>query len=38
MSSKGTVDLALGIVVAFIGYILWQITIGIDISDDITTI
>ena len=40
MSSKGTgYSLALGIVVAFIGYILWQITIGIDTkSDDITTI
>jgi hypothetical protein len=40
MSSKGTgYTLGLGILVAFIGYILWQITIGIDTkSDDITTI
>jgi len=40
MNSKGTgITLALGIVVAFVGYILWQLTIGLDTkSDDITTI
>ena len=40
MNSKGTgLTLALGIVAAFIGYILFQITIGIDTkSDDIATI
>ncbi|MAU23808.1 hypothetical protein OAK52_03410 [Chloroflexi bacterium] len=40
MNSKGTgLTLALGIVIGFIGYILWQITIGPNTkSDDITTI
>jgi|TARA_B110000263_G_scaffold221685_1_gene210295 hypothetical protein len=40
MNSKGTgLTLALGIVAGFIGYILFQITIGIDTkSDDIATI
>ncbi|MEC7837154.1 MAG: hypothetical protein VX521_01155 [Chloroflexota bacterium] len=40
MNSKATgMSLTLGIIVGFIGYILWQITIGIDTkSDDITTI
>jgi len=40
MSSKGTgYSLGLGLLVAFIGYIIWQLTIGIDTkSDDITTI
>ncbi len=40
MDSKGTgLTLSLGLVVAFIGYILWQITIGFDTkSDDVTTI
>ena len=40
MNSKGTgLTLALGIVIGFIGYILWQITIGPNTkSDDITTV
>ena len=40
MDSKGTgITLGLGLLVAFIGYILWQITIGFNTaSDDIATI
>ena len=40
MNSKGTgITLGLGLLVAFIGYILWQITIGFNTaSDDIATI
>ena len=40
MDSKGTgITLGLGLLVAFIGYILWQVTIGFNTaSDDIATI
>ena len=40
MDSKGTgITLGLGLLVAFVGYILWQITIGFNTaSDDIATI